>query len=182
MSDPQDPARRWASRRASGPRRDSAAAATAAAPAYAPQQQTLSAPPPGFGWLPTASGYVLVAIGGAAPAGAVPAPPVHYVAPPPAGAGGRVIPIRPKGTQLLRQGNKDPWAEQLERLPDLAPQQAGHFFDALAPAVEDVQGLPEMAQPFAANPSMRANEDPSSDAFPQGVPASKSGDLPGANS
>src|SRR5882672_4578868 len=144
----------------------------------APQQ---SPPPPGMAWAYSpAHGYVLVPLAMEAPprqpGGYMPPAPVR--APAPAGypegflggvappGGGNVIPFRPRTCVLVRQGNKDPYADFLAGVPDIAPNSNfAHLAEGLSPDEGQLEGLPEMMPMAAANPNVRVNQDPAMDAF-----------------
>jgi hypothetical protein len=87
----------------------------------------------------------------------------------PDGVGGRVIPIRRPGeVQLVRSliGGQEPYADFLDKVPDLMPGGYGaHVAAGIVPNEDEIANLPEMSRAIAVDPNTQAHEDPAADAF-----------------
>lgn len=82
--------------------------------------------------------------------------------------GGTVVPFRRGSIQLVRPliGGQDPYADFLDKIPDIQPGAYGaHVAAGLVPNEEEIAGLAEMAPAVAADPHTQAHEDPALDAF-----------------
>lgn len=99
------------------------------------------------------------------------------------GGRGNVIPMRPSTTKLVPQliDGRDPYAELLDKIPEIQPGQFGsHFMPGLVPDENEISGLAEMNARVQPVNTTVSDEIELEDAGGAGRQSRRNKDLPGA--